>query len=165
MSKILKVYRCPSTTVAFLDGIFLSTAINLLTGINSYSGLSLWLMLISILFMIVGTIVLFLFQNSASNLQEGYTQWKFDREEHNIAFPEEANSFPTDWLSFVELSTVYYNYFLNTKDCVEKKYELEKKHFQNCHYSKRNLYLKIFFSFLPLLISIAFMIVAMCLSN
>ena len=165
MYKILCFYRCPASTIAFLDGIFLSTAINLLTGMNSYSGLSLTFMWIAVGLMGLGTIILFLFQNIASNLQESYLKWKSDREEHNIAYPEDAKSFPTDWTSFIKLSVFFHPYFSSNKvNSIEENNELEKKFFQRCNYSKHNLYLRLIFSFVPLLISIVFMILAMHLS-
>lgn len=98
---ILKTYTANTATLAFFDGIFISAAINILTGINSYVGNIKWVALAASIMMTIGSIILLLWQNTASKLQEHYKFWKEEVIIRNNTLDKKTPN-PYDWISFIE---------------------------------------------------------------
>lgn len=97
---ILKTYTANTATLAFFDGIFISAAINILTGINSYVGSIKWVALVASIMMTIGSIILLLWQNTASRLQEHYKFWKDEVTIRNNTLDKKAPN-QCDWISFI----------------------------------------------------------------
>lgn len=98
---ILKTYTANTATLAFFDGIFISAAINILTGINSYVGNIKWVALAASIMMTIGSIILLLWQNTASKLQEHYKFWKEEVTIRNNTLDKKMPN-PYDWISFIK---------------------------------------------------------------
>ena len=97
---LLKTYRSNPATIAFLDGIFISAAINILTGMGTYEGDVKWIALAASVTMLVGSIILLLWQNSASKLQEYYKSWVEDIKIRNDTV-DKNDPKPYDWIAFI----------------------------------------------------------------
>lgn len=78
MRLILGWFHIRPTTIAFLDGIFISTAINMLTGIKDFEGYKKVYALVAILLLIALSICLLLSEQKASILQDKYADWEME---------------------------------------------------------------------------------------
>lgn len=97
-----KPYHINPVTIAFIDGSIISAAINLLTGMGSYDDYKKWITLAASLILIIDSILLLVWQNAASKLQESYKPWVefINTQNKNSNSADEQQS--TDWLSYIE---------------------------------------------------------------
>lgn len=98
---ILKAYQSNPATIAFFDGIFISAAINILTGMGTYEGSVKWIALATSITMMLGAIILLFWQNAASKLQEYYKIWVDDVKIRNGTV-DKNNPQQYDWISFIQ---------------------------------------------------------------
>lgn len=100
---LLKSYKFNPTTIAFLDGIFVSAAINILTGMGSIDNNGKWISLASAITMMIGAILLLAWQNAANKLQKSYDEWIKPIKDRNKRANDSNHQEPTDWITFIKI--------------------------------------------------------------
>lgn len=150
---VLKLYKLNPVVIAFIGGAIISVAINLLTGINSYSGYIKWVVLVDSFILLIDSVLLLIWQNVTSDIQESYKSWQTLVIENNKFF---NNNKQTDLISFIkECDNNNNNKEKNNSDL--KNNEQSYKANSN-NYSIARLALYPILSIILLLIGIALMI-------
>lgn len=91
-------YQWSPTLIAFLNGAIMSAAINILTGVNDYDPPKKWIALGISIAMLLGSILLIVWQNIATKLQETYPQWEKIVIKNNKDYGMQTD---TSWNTFI----------------------------------------------------------------
>ena len=96
-----KTYHANPITIAFIDGSVISMAINVLTGIKGYEWYVMLIALASSIVLIIDSILVLVWQNAASKLQDGYNSWveyiRVQNQNSNAGDKQKS----TDWIPFI----------------------------------------------------------------
>lgn len=111
MKKIVFVFfHVSPAAIAFIDGIFISVGINVLTGLSSCSGLQIFFAVLSAVFFIALAIVLFIWQNLSSSANENYKQWQKCIQENRSLKKVTGVNDKDDWSTYLACCFDYNNY-------------------------------------------------------
>ena len=97
-SKKRSPWQWSPTIIAFLNGVIMSAAINILTGVNDYDPPKKWIALGISITMLLGSILLIVWQNIAEKLQEAYPKWKEEIITNNTYYGKTNAS---SWSAFI----------------------------------------------------------------
>lgn len=154
--KIFSAYKCKIATLAFLDGVLVSAAINVLTNFSAYVGYKKWVALGFVAAMSICAVLMLFWQNIATKLQDIYTLWKADVENNNENCKGETPR-PTNWATMMRAAVIDYK---NTKETIGN---IDKKYFGleegKVHYSASGLTAIVVLTILSFFVSVALLVI------